>query len=308
MFMGMCAEKPRDWDRYLSAVLFAYREAPQESLGFSPFELLYGRTVRGPLAIHRELWTKENGNPDVKLTYQYVVDLKERLGETCDLTQRMLSKSSAKYKRYYDRNKRSRTLKVGDKALILLPTDHNKLLMQWKGPYSVIAKVNDLDYKLDVKGKSKTYHINLLKRYLPREECVEGNLGLFELVRSNESVEKNEILDSQEPVLGNSVYCDSDRVPDEFTNTVPFPNLLQTESRVDVNISDNLTAEQSKQVSQLLERLSGILTDVPLKTNVLQCEIHLTTDDPVNSKPYPVPYTVRSTIRNEVQKMLDLVL
>ena len=160
-------------------------------------------------------------------------------------------------------------------------------------------------YKLDVKGKSKTYHINLLKRYLPREECVEGNLSLFDLVRSNESVEKNEILDSQEPVLGNSVYCDSDRVPDEFTTTIPFPNLLQTESRVDINISDSLKAEQSKQVSQLLERFSGILTDVPLKTNVLQCEIHLTTDDPVTSKPYPVPYTVRSTIRNEVQKMLD---
>ena len=109
MLKCMCTEKPRDWDRYLSAVLFAYRESPQESQGFSLFELLYGITVRGPLAILRELWTKENGNPDVKLTYQYIVDLKERLGETCYLAQRMLSKFSAKYKRYYDRNKRSRT-------------------------------------------------------------------------------------------------------------------------------------------------------------------------------------------------------
>jgi len=41
----MCAEKPKDWDRYLPALLFAYREVPQESLSFSPFELLYGRTV-----------------------------------------------------------------------------------------------------------------------------------------------------------------------------------------------------------------------------------------------------------------------
>jgi len=30
----MCAEKPKDWDRYISALRFAYREAPQESLGF----------------------------------------------------------------------------------------------------------------------------------------------------------------------------------------------------------------------------------------------------------------------------------
>ena len=51
MLRKVCAEKPKDWDKYIPALLFAYREAPQESLGFSPFELLYGRTVRGPMAI-----------------------------------------------------------------------------------------------------------------------------------------------------------------------------------------------------------------------------------------------------------------
>ena len=38
----LCAERPKDWDKYLSAALFAYRDATQESLGFSPFELVYG--------------------------------------------------------------------------------------------------------------------------------------------------------------------------------------------------------------------------------------------------------------------------
>jgi len=57
--LKVCAERPKDWDRYIEAVLFAYREVRQESVGFSPFELLYGRTVRGPMAILRELWTKE---------------------------------------------------------------------------------------------------------------------------------------------------------------------------------------------------------------------------------------------------------
>ena len=37
------------WDKLIPYVLFAYREVPQESTGFSPFELLYGREVRGPL-------------------------------------------------------------------------------------------------------------------------------------------------------------------------------------------------------------------------------------------------------------------
>ena len=36
-----------DWERLLPYVLFAYREAPQASTGFSPFELLYGRDTPG---------------------------------------------------------------------------------------------------------------------------------------------------------------------------------------------------------------------------------------------------------------------
>ena len=53
----LCDEKPKDWDRYGNPLLCFYRETPQDSLGFSPFELLYGRTVRGLLAILKELWT-----------------------------------------------------------------------------------------------------------------------------------------------------------------------------------------------------------------------------------------------------------
>lgn len=32
----LCAEKLKDWDKYLSVVLFAYREVPKESQGFLP--------------------------------------------------------------------------------------------------------------------------------------------------------------------------------------------------------------------------------------------------------------------------------
>jgi len=59
MLKRMCSENPKDWDQYIDALLFAYREAPQESLGYAPFEMLYGRTVNGPLHILRQLWTKE---------------------------------------------------------------------------------------------------------------------------------------------------------------------------------------------------------------------------------------------------------
>ena len=50
------AVEGKDWDKLLPYLLFAYREVPQASTGFSPFELMYGRHVRGPLDILRETW------------------------------------------------------------------------------------------------------------------------------------------------------------------------------------------------------------------------------------------------------------
>ena len=51
MLIRLSAERPRDWDRYLEPTLFAYREVPQASTHYSPFELLYGKSIRGPMAI-----------------------------------------------------------------------------------------------------------------------------------------------------------------------------------------------------------------------------------------------------------------
>ena len=85
MLKRMCMEKPKDWDRYIDPLLFAYREAPQESLGFAPFELLYGRSVNGPLQILRQLWTKEQADPETRSTYQYVVDLRNWLQDTWEM-------------------------------------------------------------------------------------------------------------------------------------------------------------------------------------------------------------------------------
>jgi len=114
MLRHMCAEKPKDWDRYVAPLLFAYREVRQDSLGYSPFELLYGRTVRGPMSILRELMTNEVAEPEVKTTYEYMLDLKDRLQSTCELAQIELQKSQTRQKKYYDRKTKDRTFEPGD--------------------------------------------------------------------------------------------------------------------------------------------------------------------------------------------------
>ncbi|KAL3872608.1 hypothetical protein ACJMK2_035823 [Sinanodonta woodiana] len=168
MLRRMCAEKPRDWDRYLNAILFAYREVPHESLGFSPFELLYGRTIRGPMRILRELWSGDVADGEVKTTYQYVVDLRERLESTCRMAHDELVKSGRKYAKYYNLGTRSRKFDVGDGVLVLLPTSRNKLLVQWKGPYEVKQVKGEMDYRIDMGGKLRIFHANMLKSYVER--------------------------------------------------------------------------------------------------------------------------------------------
>ena len=53
--------------------------------------------------------------------------------------------------------------------MLLLPTESNKLIIQWKGPYEVVEIVNRMDYKVNVDGVVGTYHANMLKRYVERK-------------------------------------------------------------------------------------------------------------------------------------------
>ena len=55
-------------------------------------------------------------------------------------------------------------------------TEWVKLLMQWRGPYSVESRVGANDYRVKMGSKMKTYHVNMLKKYISREPGAEGNM------------------------------------------------------------------------------------------------------------------------------------
>ena len=165
MLKRMTSEQPKEWPRFISPLLFAYREVPQSSLKFSPFEMLYGRAVRGPLQVLRELWDDAAPDPEVRTTYQYVLDLSDRLKSTCELAKEELLKAQEVQRSYFNKKAKLRQFNVGDRCLVLLPTSRNKLLAQWRGPYEVLEKVTDLNYVLDIDGKRKRFHINMLKAY-----------------------------------------------------------------------------------------------------------------------------------------------
>ena len=49
--------------------------------------------------------------------------------------------------------------------LLLLPVKKNKLQLVWQGPYPVLERVGDWDYKIQIRGKPRLFHANLLKKY-----------------------------------------------------------------------------------------------------------------------------------------------
>ena len=50
-----------------------------------------------------------------------------------------------------------------------MPTDTNKLLMQWQGPFEVVQKEGHLDFKINMSGKVKTFYANLLEMHFFQE-------------------------------------------------------------------------------------------------------------------------------------------
>ena len=280
MLKKLCQEKPQFWDRYLSSVLFAYREVPHETTGFSPFELLYGRTIRGPMHILRQLWTKEETTQEEKTKAQYVVDLRNRLEETCKLAYESTKTAKASAKRYYDKTAKRRTFKEGNQVLLLLPSKNNKLEMEWQGPYLVESKIGECDYKIQRKGKSQIFHGNLLKLYIERKD-----LKLCTVVLTSEESDVSDI--------------------ETTSHDVPLMPLEQSESVNDVHYGP-LSVEEKEKLQNLVKKSEKIMTDLPFRSMLSECSIKMTSTEPVFTRQYPLPFSQRNIIDEEVKVMLKL--
>lgn len=281
MLRRLCMETPKEWDRYIPALLFAYREVPQESTGFSPFELLYGRTVRGPMKVLKQLWTKEEMEPEKRTVAEYVIDLRNKMETMCELAHQNLEKGGQRHARYFNFKAQERHFQPGEKVLLLLPSNANKLEVAWQGPYAILEKVRDHDYKIQIGRKIRMYHANLLKRYEEREP--EVSLAV--------------IIDDTEGGMANE-FKENDGIP-----VIP---LEATEGPADVLINDALSEKQREQIDEILCRHSACLTDIPRRANISECEIKLIEEKPVRVRQYPLAYSQTETIMKEVDAMLKM--
>ena len=303
VLLTMCAERPNDWDKYLLALLFAVREIPQESLGFSPFELLYGRNVRGPMQILRELWSVEETDEHARLTYQYVTDPRERLEKTCELSQDNVRKLDIKQNAFYDKRARSRKFDVGDKVLLLLPSESNKVLLQWNGPYEVLEVVNAMNYKINVKGIVNTYPANMLKLYVERQNVTKYRSAAIDAhcnVKSKDHRDPTVQRVIVDTVTSNNVRC-GDVTHGDITSVKDSPSQVSIIER-----DEELRAEATDPVSSVKPSSGNIKRDVKLTSDVTVAEtpkgddFHLVFD---HTYPYSsIPFEARQI---RYKEMLD---
>ena len=235
-------------------------------------------SLKAPLL--KELWT-ENIDGEIRNLCEYVINLKDKLESTMNIAKDNLEKSQNRHKYYYDRRSKENKIGVGDQLLVLLPTNNNKLTMQWKGPYTVIDKPYKNDFKIQMKKKTRTFHANMLKKYFEREReseikqsCVSSIIEYDEDCLNHEEMVKE--LETR-----------------EFTES--------TEEDFDINPS--LSQDQTAELKNLLNEYSSVFKRKPGLAAVEDHKIILTTNKPIASKAYPVPFHLRDALKKELSEM-----
>ena len=169
MIRTYCLDNEKDWDEGISLLLFAVRESVQESLGFSPFELVFGHSVRGPLKLLKENWLSEN-TESLNLL-DYVSRFRNKLKKACELAQQNLKTSQSKMKMLYDKKLQNRIFNPGGKASVSSPGQMNKLQARDLGSYPVARRVETLQKTIkncDNRHSNQMWEITMVKPYFER--------------------------------------------------------------------------------------------------------------------------------------------
>ena len=227
------------------------------------------------MSILRQVWTDEETPEEVPMTATYIVELRNRIEQTCQLARDSLEKSSSRYARHFNKKAVARTFKMGARVLLLLPRKHNKLQLQWQGPFEVMAGVGEADYGIVVRGKARLYHANLLRWYVERETPARQELGTVAVVMEESAVETRQ-------------------------ETVPTCQLEASEDHTKVNFGPDLNQAQRKELLETGRSATRILTDLPLRTQLEEFSFDLLEKEPVRTKQYPLPHNQVQVVKKEV--------
>ena len=169
MIRTYCLDNEKDWDEGISLLLFTVRESAQESLGFSPFQLVFGQSVRGPLKLLKENWLSENTESLNLLNY--ASKFRAKLKKACELKQQNLKNYQSKMKMLYDKKLQNHVFNPGGKISVSSPGQMNKLQAINQGSHLVMKRVGTLHWNIkncDSRCLAPLCEMNMVKPYFER--------------------------------------------------------------------------------------------------------------------------------------------
>ena len=284
MLRAYCFENGKNWDEGVPLVLFAVREVVQESLGFSPFELVFGHSVRGPLKLMKEKWLAEESETNM---LDYVSDFKQRLTDACNMAKAHLKETQKEMKTRYDEKTKVRKFNPGDQVLVLLPITGQPLQAKYHGPYVIHQRVSDLNYVVNTPDRRKQRqmcHVNMLKEYHVRETC------------------------DKVPVSVN-VRVDTESAQDDCFEVKGYGCTVKLQNSVEMSKLEeklcHLTPSQQQELTGVIHEYSPLFQDTPSKTDVITHDVDVGDARPIKQHAYRVNPIKREVLRAEVKYMLQ---
>ena len=188
----LAEENPSEWDTLLTPTLFALRQMPNASTGFPPFELMYGRKVRGPMDVIADSCSDRNEENDELIhAYSYAQKLKAIIKKSNKTASQAVKNNSQKQKDYADQHSQYRSFRRGQKVMILLPKNNSRIYHNYQGPFQIINKKGD-NYFFRINNSIICYHANLLKTWFERKPSEDIRLATLAFIPMSEEEEMEE--------------------------------------------------------------------------------------------------------------------
>ncbi|MCO5610704.1 hypothetical protein L7F22_064945 [Adiantum nelumboides] len=159
-------DRPQDWDKHLTAALWAYRTSFKVSTQFTPYHLVYGQETLLPIEVELgslRVLNRETTSSKEKLE-QRILDL-QRLELDQEASIDYYITQANKKREQFNNKVKEKKLKEG--MLVMrydsrLDLSHSKKFLQrWESPYVIFKKFKNESYRLeDLSGKVHKYPVN----------------------------------------------------------------------------------------------------------------------------------------------------
>ena len=168
MLAKVVSDHQTDWDYHLPQLLFAYRTAIHETTGFTPFHITFGRSPILPLEAMMGSLPQQR-NKDVP---SFLAKLHNSLQTAYTTVRAHIASAHQRNKARYDKERPFSPYSVGDLVWLhvsaVKPGRTKKFASQWKGPYTIMDRISEVNYKIKLVGsstKATIVHHNRLKSY-----------------------------------------------------------------------------------------------------------------------------------------------